>query len=74
MLQRALAIVWRNINFATIHSGVTVGGCLVEHEDQLLRQFARVVAHRMPYTSVISDIAAGPHGLKKNSQFTMVLL
>ena len=48
------AIVQHNTNVATVHSRVTVGGCSVEYEYKLLRQFARVVAHRMPYTSILS--------------------
>ena len=39
---------------ATVHSRVTVRGCSVEYEYKFLHQFARVVAHRMPYTSVLS--------------------
>ena len=48
------AIVQPNTNFAIVHSRVTVGGCSVEYEYKFLRQFARIVAHRMPYTSVLS--------------------
>ena len=32
-----LAIVRHNTNFATVHSGVTVGGCSVEYEYKLLQ-------------------------------------
>ena len=37
------AIVQHNTNFATVHSQVTVGGCSVEYEYKLLRQFTTTV-------------------------------
>ena len=49
-----LALVRHNTNFATVHSWVTVSGCLVEYEYKLLRQLACFIVHRMLYTSVFS--------------------
>ena len=49
-----IRLVWHNTNFATVDSQVTVCGCSVEYEYKFLRQFAHVVAHRMPFTSVLS--------------------
>ena len=59
------AIVQHNTNLATVHSRVTVGGCSVEYEYKLLRQFARVVAHRMLYTSVLSIFTTSLQGHTK---------
>ena len=55
------AIVQHSTNFATVYSRVTVGGCSVEYEYKVLRQLARVVVHRILFTSDLYDIAAGPH-------------
>ena len=60
-----------NTNFATVHSRVTVGGCSVEYEYNLLLQFARVVAHRM-YTSVLSICTILLQGHTKFFQFAVV--
>ena len=46
------ATVQHNTNFATVHSRVTVGGCSVECEYKHLGQFACIVTHRMPYSSI----------------------
>ena len=45
--QRAFGYSSASTNFATVHSRKTVGGCSVEYKYTFLRQFARVVAHRM---------------------------
>ena len=50
---RHLAIVQHNTKFATVHGQVRVGSCSVEYEYSLLHQFSCVVAHGMPYTSIL---------------------
>ena len=42
-LRGYLALVRHNTNFATVHSRVTVGGCLVEYKYKLLGQFTKTV-------------------------------
>ena len=37
------AIVWHSTNFATVHSRVTEGGCLMEYKYKLLCQFSTAV-------------------------------
>ena len=59
------AIVQPNTDFATVHSQVTEGGCSVEYEYKLLHQFAWAVAHRMPYTSILSICATSLQGHTK---------
>jgi len=43
-----------NTNFTTVHSRVTVGSCSKEYKYKLLCQFAHIVAHKMPHTSISS--------------------
>ena len=60
------ATVQPNTNFTTVHNRVTVGGCSVEYEYKFLRQFGRVVAPRMPYTSVLSICMTSLQGHTKH--------
>ena len=65
------AIVHHNTSFI-VHSQVTVGGCLVECEYKLLCQFARVVLHRMLYTSVLCSRCCAQNAVYQ--RFLLVLL
>ena len=47
-----LAIVGHDTNLTTVHSHVTVGGCLMEYEYKLLRQFTTTVGGTRCYLSL----------------------
>ena len=64
--QRVFSCSLAYSKFATVHSWVTVGGCSMEFEYNFLCQFARTVARRMPYISVLSICMASLQGHTKS--------
>ena len=56
------AIVWHSTNFATVHSRVTEGGCLMEYKYKLLCQFSTDVGGtRFMTQTEPQQFTAGPH-------------